>query len=130
MWQLSARFIHLLCHNSLDSFKFLKKEMFYVACFASVRQDFQGDRVTVGVCASGLMVYKDRVRIRRYAWVRIMKVTYKGCNFYVSLRPVKVCVSSSVHVIWSFASRSADVERGQSAEPIRIRSAFEFLQYK
>lgn len=40
-----------------------------------------------GVCASGLLVYRDRLRINRFAWPKILKISYKRHNFYIKIRP-------------------------------------------
>lgn len=41
----------------------------------------------IGVCASGLLVYRDRLRINRFAWPKILKISYKRHNFYIKIRP-------------------------------------------
>jgi erythrocyte membrane protein band 4.1 len=51
--------------------------------------DYIGDSASVGVCSSGLMIYRDRLRIRRLPWVSIIQVSYKRCNFCVSVRPAE-----------------------------------------
>lgn len=45
----------------------------------------------LGVCANGLLVYKDRLRINRFAWPKILKISYKRNNFYIKIRPGEVC---------------------------------------
>lgn len=44
----------------------------------------------LGVCANGLLVYKDRLRINRFAWPKILKISYKRNNFYIKIRPGEV----------------------------------------
>ncbi|XP_034721232.1 protein 4.1-like isoform X4 [Etheostoma cragini] len=41
----------------------------------------------LGVCSSGLLVYRDRLRINRFAWPKILKISYKRNNFYIKIRP-------------------------------------------
>uniref|UniRef100_A0AAV2JW03 FERM domain-containing protein n=1 Tax=Knipowitschia caucasica TaxID=637954 RepID=A0AAV2JW03_KNICA len=41
----------------------------------------------LGVCASGLLIYRDRLRINRFAWPKILKISYKRNNFYIKIRP-------------------------------------------
>uniref|UniRef100_A0A8C6WP31 Erythrocyte membrane protein band 4.1 like 2 n=1 Tax=Neogobius melanostomus TaxID=47308 RepID=A0A8C6WP31_9GOBI len=49
--------------------------------------DSEGVDITLGVCANGLLVYKDRLRINRFAWPKILKISYKRNNFYIKIRP-------------------------------------------
>lgn len=44
----------------------------------------------LGVCASGLLIYRDRLRINRFAWPKILKISYKRNNFYIKIRPGEV----------------------------------------
>ncbi|XP_031696744.1 band 4.1-like protein 3 isoform X3 [Anarrhichthys ocellatus] len=41
----------------------------------------------LGVCSSGLLVYRDRLRINRFSWPKILKLSYKRNNFYIKIRP-------------------------------------------
>ncbi|KAJ8931592.1 hypothetical protein NQ314_015454, partial [Rhamnusium bicolor] len=50
-------------------------------------KDSEGVDIMLGVCASGLLVYKDRLRINRFAWPKILKISYKRHNFYIKIRP-------------------------------------------
>ncbi|OQR74455.1 hypothetical protein BIW11_00960 [Tropilaelaps mercedesae] len=50
-------------------------------------KDFEGVDIMLGVCSSGLLVYRDRLRINRFAWPKILKVAYKRNNFYIKVRP-------------------------------------------
>lgn len=43
--------------------------------------------ILIGVCASGLLVYRDRLRINRFAWPKILKISYRRNNFYIRIRP-------------------------------------------
>ena len=44
----------------------------------------------LGVCASGLQLYREKLRINRFVWPKIIKLTYKRNNFYIKLRPTEV----------------------------------------
>ena len=46
--------------------------------------------IKLGVCATGLLIYKDRLRINRFAWPKILKISYKRSNFYIKVRPAEV----------------------------------------
>lgn len=50
-------------------------------------KDSAGIDILMGVCASGLLVYRDRLRINRFAWPKILKISYKRNNFYIRVRP-------------------------------------------
>uniref|UniRef100_A0A3Q3JSA4 FERM domain-containing protein n=1 Tax=Monopterus albus TaxID=43700 RepID=A0A3Q3JSA4_MONAL len=50
-------------------------------------KDSDGVDIMLGVCANGLLVYKDKLRINRFAWPKILKVSYKRTNFYIKIRP-------------------------------------------
>ncbi|CAH1112308.1 unnamed protein product [Psylliodes chrysocephalus] len=50
-------------------------------------KDSEGVDIMLGVCASGLLVYRDRLRINRFAWPKIIKISYKRHNFYIKIRP-------------------------------------------
>ncbi|XP_029674849.1 protein 4.1 homolog isoform X1 [Formica exsecta] len=50
-------------------------------------KDSEGVDIMLGVCASGLLVYRDCLRINRFAWPKILKISYKRHNFYIKIRP-------------------------------------------
>ncbi|XP_055919951.1 protein 4.1 homolog isoform X4 [Eupeodes corollae] len=50
-------------------------------------KDSEGVDIMLGVCASGLLVYRDKLRINRFAWPKILKISYKRHNFYIKIRP-------------------------------------------
>ena len=54
-------------------------------------QDSEGIDIMLGVCANGLLIYRDRLRINRFAWPKILKISYKRSNFYIKIRPGEVC---------------------------------------
>lgn len=53
-------------------------------------QDSEGVAIMLGVCSSGLLVYRDRLRINRFSWPKILKISYKRNNFYIKIRPGEV----------------------------------------
>ncbi|XP_077019012.1 band 4.1-like protein 2 isoform X6 [Tamandua tetradactyla] len=53
-------------------------------------KDSEGVDIKLGVCANGLLVYKDRLRINRFAWPKILKISYKRSNFYIKVRPAEL----------------------------------------
>ncbi|XP_078791487.1 protein 4.1 isoform X21 [Oryzias latipes] len=50
-------------------------------------KDSEGVEIMLGVCASGLLIYRDKLRINRFAWPKILKISYKRNNFYIKIRP-------------------------------------------
>ena len=63
----SLLYLEIVCHTTL--FLLLK----YILLFA--------------VLFSGILVYRDRLRINRFAWPKIIKISYKRNGFYIKLRP-------------------------------------------
>ncbi|XP_059683170.1 band 4.1-like protein 1 [Gavia stellata] len=50
-------------------------------------KDSESIDIMLGVCANGLLIYRDRLRINRFAWPKILKISYKRSNFYIKIRP-------------------------------------------
>jgi len=46
--------------------------------------------ITLGVCSSGLLVYKDKLRINRFPWPKVLKISYKRSSFFIKIRPGEV----------------------------------------
>uniref|UniRef100_A0A672FDU1 Erythrocyte membrane protein band 4.1 like 1 n=1 Tax=Salarias fasciatus TaxID=181472 RepID=A0A672FDU1_SALFA len=44
-------------------------------------KDSEGIEIMLGVCANGLLIYRDRLRINRFAWPKILKISYKRICF-------------------------------------------------
>uniref|UniRef100_A0A8W8MR19 FERM domain-containing protein n=1 Tax=Magallana gigas TaxID=29159 RepID=A0A8W8MR19_MAGGI len=49
-------------------------------------KDSENRVIMLGVCASGLQLYREKLRINRFVWPKIIKLTYKRNNFYIKLR--------------------------------------------
>uniref|UniRef100_A0A8C3LJJ0 Erythrocyte membrane protein band 4.1 like 3 n=1 Tax=Chrysolophus pictus TaxID=9089 RepID=A0A8C3LJJ0_CHRPC len=66
----------------------LEKDYFGLTYRDSENQkDSEGVEIMLGVCASGLLIYRDRLRINRFAWPKVLKISYKRNNFYIKIRP-------------------------------------------
>ena len=50
-------------------------------------KDSENVEIMLGVCSSGILVYRDRLRINRFAWPKIIKISYKRNGFFIKLRP-------------------------------------------
>ncbi|XP_036842540.1 band 4.1-like protein 3 isoform X2 [Oncorhynchus mykiss] len=50
-------------------------------------KDSEGLEIMLGVFSSGLLIYRDRLRINRFAWPTVLKISYKRDNFYIKIRP-------------------------------------------
>ncbi|KAM7099677.1 protein 4.1 isoform 9-T9 [Molossus nigricans] len=50
-------------------------------------KDLEGVDIVLGVCSSGLLVYKDKLRINRFPWPKVLKISYKRSSFFIKIRP-------------------------------------------
>ncbi|XP_046884093.1 titin-like isoform X5 [Hypomesus transpacificus] len=50
-------------------------------------KDLEGVDIMLGVCSGGLMVYKDKLRINRFPWPKVLKISYKRSSFFIKIRP-------------------------------------------
>ncbi|XP_041096531.1 protein 4.1-like isoform X14 [Polyodon spathula] len=50
-------------------------------------KDLEGVEIMLGVCSSGLHVYKDKLRINRFPWPKVLKISYKRSSFFIKIRP-------------------------------------------
>ncbi|XP_074643484.1 protein 4.1-like [Tubulanus polymorphus] len=49
--------------------------------------DSENVDIMIGVCCTGLMIYRDKLRINRFPWPKILKISYKRNQFFVKVRP-------------------------------------------
>lgn len=68
----------------------------------------------LGVSANGLLIYRDRLRINRFAWPKILKISYKRSNFYIKIRPGEVDTNDL-----GVFRRVLDVATVELASPLR-----------
>jgi len=83
-----VKFIVFLCNNHL------------------VLQDCENVEINIGVSSSGILIYRDKLRINRFAWPKILKISYKKKYFYIKLRPSDVRLL--LHFILSASSAHFD----------------------
>ncbi|CAF3750248.1 unnamed protein product [Adineta steineri] len=50
-------------------------------------QDSENVDINIGVSANGILIYRDKLRINRFAWPKILKISYKRKYFFIKLRP-------------------------------------------
>ncbi|CAF3219121.1 unnamed protein product [Rotaria sp. Silwood2] len=50
-------------------------------------QDSENVNINIGVSANGILIYRDKLRINRFAWPKILKISYKRKYFFIKLRP-------------------------------------------
>lgn len=55
-------------------------------------KDSKGQPIAVGVAASGIFLYDERIRMESFKWPRIIKISYKAATFLVKVRPGEVCI--------------------------------------
>ena len=55
----------------------------------------------LGVCSSGLQVYREKLRISRFVWPKILKISYKRRHFYIKIRPSDVSETcwGNLHIV-------------------------------
>lgn len=50
-------------------------------------KDSNDSDVQIGVCAIGLLIYRERLRVHRFTWPKILKISYKRNIFTIKIRP-------------------------------------------
>lgn len=50
-------------------------------------KDLESVDIKLGVCSGGLMVFKDNLRINRFPWPKVLKISYKRSSFFIKIRP-------------------------------------------
>ncbi|VDK44521.1 unnamed protein product [Anisakis simplex] len=79
----------------LDNAK--KLSMYGVFLFPA--KDSKGVPVQVGVCAHGIYIYCDQIRIHRFIWQNIIKIAYRRNTFTIKLQPGELDKNASVFVL-------------------------------
>lgn len=103
-------------------------------------KDKEGVEIMIGVCAAGLLVYRDKLRINRFAWPKILKIAYKRNNFYIKVRPgefnqphcttaYKLSNLKMAKRLWKIAVEHHAFFRLREPEPPQ-RNAFPFMGSK
>ena len=77
-----------------------------ICAFFFKLQDVENKPLVLGIHASGILVYKDRLRINRFVWPKILKLSYKRNIFYVQIRPGPVSILDSFSINESFQDYS------------------------
>ncbi|XP_020951359.1 protein 4.1 isoform X23 [Sus scrofa] len=50
-------------------------------------KDLEGVDIILGVCSSGLQIYRNKLRINRFPWPKVLKISYKRSSFFIKIRP-------------------------------------------
>ncbi|CAH8875697.1 unnamed protein product [Trichobilharzia szidati] len=50
-------------------------------------RDTENVEIYIGVGFHGVVIYRDRLRIGRFAWPKVLRISYKKNNFYLKIRP-------------------------------------------
>ena len=69
-------------------------------CFV-FSQDAEGEKIKLGICASGIIVYKDKVQMNRFVWPKVLKISYRRKKFYIKIRPGEVRSGAEVKKLFS-----------------------------
>ena len=75
-------------------------------------QDLDGVDITLGVCSGGLMVYKEKLRINRFPWPKVLKISYKRSSFFIKIRPSEVNLNS----LYSFLCHTNSIHQHPTLE--------------
>uniref|UniRef100_A0A8C1ICA8 Tyrosine-protein phosphatase n=1 Tax=Cyprinus carpio TaxID=7962 RepID=A0A8C1ICA8_CYPCA len=54
-------------------------------------RDHCNAEIYIGVLSAGISVYKDRVRVNHFPWLKIVKISFKSKQFFIQLRKELVC---------------------------------------
>jgi len=73
-----------------------------IGCVCVLAQDLEGVDITLGVCSGGLMVYKDKLRINRFPWPKVLKLSYKRSNFFIKIRASEVKLAFPLYLYYSY----------------------------
>lgn len=46
--------------------------------------------IQIGVCASGIIIFQDRLQINKFVWPKVIKMSYRRSKFYIKLRAGEV----------------------------------------
>ncbi|CAB1334797.1 unnamed protein product, partial [Coregonus sp. 'balchen'] len=86
-------------------------------------KDLEGVDITLGVCSGGLMVYKDKLRINRFPWPKVLKISYKRSSFFIKIRPSEQEQYEST-IGFKLPNYKASKRLVSSVEPPSSRSRF------
>ncbi|TPP59580.1 Neuronal acetylcholine receptor subunit alpha-2 [Fasciola gigantica] len=50
-------------------------------------RDMENVDIYLGVGFHGIVIYRDRLRIGRFAWPKVLRISFKKNNFYLKIRP-------------------------------------------
>uniref|UniRef100_A0A673HNC4 Tyrosine-protein phosphatase n=1 Tax=Sinocyclocheilus rhinocerous TaxID=307959 RepID=A0A673HNC4_9TELE len=51
-----------------------------------ISMDHCNTEIYIGVLSAGISVYKDRVRVNHFPWLKIVKISFKSKQFFIQLR--------------------------------------------
>ncbi|KAF8564495.1 hypothetical protein P879_11849 [Paragonimus westermani] len=60
-------------------------------------RDTENVEIYMGVGFHGIVIYRDRLRIGRFAWPKVLRISYKKNNFYLKIRPDNVSPVAPQH---------------------------------
>ncbi|KAK3097371.1 hypothetical protein FSP39_009080 [Pinctada imbricata] len=49
-------------------------------------KDGEGIDIQLGICASGILVFREKLQINKFVWPKILKMSYRRTKFYIKLR--------------------------------------------
>ncbi|KAI3358296.1 hypothetical protein L3Q82_014679, partial [Scortum barcoo] len=91
-------------------------------------KDLDGVDIMLGVCSSGLMVYKDKLRINRFPWPKVLKVSYKRSSFFIKIRPSEPQVGVDDALIYLLQKAYSSLDLSSAFNTIQPRLLKEKLE--
>uniref|UniRef100_A0A7I5E5T8 FERM domain-containing protein n=1 Tax=Haemonchus contortus TaxID=6289 RepID=A0A7I5E5T8_HAECO len=62
------------------------KQQTMYGIFVFNAKDSKGAPVGIGICAHGIYIYKDQIRVNRFPWQGIIKISYRKNQFAIKLK--------------------------------------------
>ncbi|KJH43322.1 FERM central domain protein [Dictyocaulus viviparus] len=66
------------------------KEQSMYGIFVFNAKDNRNVPVGIGICAHGIYIYKEQIRVNRFPWQGIIKISYRKNQFAIKLKPGEV----------------------------------------
>jgi erythrocyte membrane protein band 4.1 len=56
--------------------------------------------IKIGVGASGVSIFRENLRINRFVWPKVLKISYRRNKFLLLIRPGEVCFHLLLYSFW------------------------------
>ncbi|CAJ0930456.1 unnamed protein product, partial [Mesorhabditis belari] len=58
-------------------------------------KDEKDNAVNIGICASGINIYREQARLHKFSWQHIIKISFRKSNFSIELKPGQLSKKST-----------------------------------